>query len=108
MLVNILDDVDAFMQARSFLDNLPAGPETREVEASLRLYAYPKPDREPVKILVIGSKEAVSTIVYALHQLRFAETFEWTDFLAAPGPETPLRLQPGEVMKALVKHLPRP
>ena len=77
------------------------------LELTLKLHSYPNPDREPVKILVIGSKRSVSSIVVALHQLGFAEIFEWTDFLSAPNADRPLQFQPHEVMKALVKYLPR-
>ncbi|MBD2234405.1 hypothetical protein [Phormidium tenue] len=77
------------------------------LELTLKLHSYPHPDREPVKILVIGSKRSVSSIVVALHQLGFAEIFEWTDFLSAPNADRPIQFQPGEVMKALVKFLPR-
>lgn len=96
------------MQAQAFIAQSPTTPESVGVEISLKLYTYPKPDREPVKILVIGSKEAVSSIIHTLHHHRFAEVFEWTDYLPAPTPERPLQARPGEVMKALVKYLPRP
>jgi hypothetical protein len=43
------------------------------LDLTLKLHTYPHPDREPVKILIIGSKPAVSSIVVALHQLGFAE-----------------------------------
>ncbi len=36
-----------------------------------------------------------------------AEALEWTDFLPAPTGENPLQPRQGEVMKALVKYLPR-
>jgi hypothetical protein len=49
----------------------------------------------------------VSSIVVSLHQHGFAEIFEWTDFLSAPNADSPLQFQPHEVMKALVKYLPR-
>jgi hypothetical protein len=77
------------------------------LELTLKLHSYPNPDREPVKILVIGSKRSVSSIVVSLHQHGFAEIFEWTDFLSAPNADRPLQFQPGEVMKALVKYLPK-
>jgi hypothetical protein len=77
------------------------------LELTLKLHNYPTPDREPVKILVIGSKRSVSAIIAALHQLGFAEIFEWTDFLSAPNADRPLQFRPGEVMKALVKYLPK-
>lgn len=84
-----------------------ADPGQVHIELTLKLHSYPNPDREPVKILVIGSKRSVSSIVFALHQLGFAEIFEWTDFLSAPNSDRPLQFVPGEVMKALVKFLPR-
>jgi hypothetical protein len=79
----------------------------RESPAEVDAILHPHPDREPVKILVIGSKQSVSSIVVALHQLGFAEIFEWTDFLSAPNADRPLQFGPDEVMKALVKYLPR-
>lgn len=98
------------METQAFLaspDQSAAHPGTVHLELSLKLHSYPKPDREPVKVLVIGSKQAVGDIVAALHQRGFAEMFEWTDFLPAPNADRPLRFQPGEVMKALVKYLQR-
>ncbi|TVQ12675.1 MAG: hypothetical protein EA368_03250 [Leptolyngbya sp. DLM2.Bin27] len=80
-----------------------ADPGQVRLELTLKLHSYPDPDREPVKILVIGSKRSVSAIVAALHQLGFAEIFEWTDFLSAPNADRPIQFAPGEVMKALVK-----
>ncbi|MGB3308309.1 MAG: hypothetical protein WBG32_14010 [Nodosilinea sp.] len=46
------------------------------LELTLKLHSYPNPDREPVKILIVGSKRSVSSIVVALRQLGFAEIFE--------------------------------
>jgi hypothetical protein len=77
------------------------------VEIKQKLGNYPKEDKEPVKILVIGSRQAVQTIVQTLHLYGFAEIFEWTDFIPAPTPERPLRCKPGELMKMLVKYFPK-
>ncbi len=77
------------------------------VEIRQKLGNFPKPDREPVKILVIGSRQAIQSIVQMLHLCGFAEIFEWTDFMPAPTPERPLRTQPGESMKMLVKYFPK-
>lgn len=95
------------MQTQSFLASDSQPSETVGIELSLKLYTYPKPDREPVKILVIGSKAAVTAIVHSLYSHRFAEVFEWTDFLPAPTEVNPLQTRPNEVMKALVKYLPK-
>ncbi|NER79460.1 MAG: hypothetical protein F6K42_07735 [Leptolyngbya sp. SIO1D8] len=95
------------MQTQAFLPTASQASETAGIELSLKLHTYPKPDREPVKLLVIGSKEAVNAIIHSLHYHRFAEVFEWTDFLPAPTATNPLQTRPGEVMKALVKYLPK-
>jgi hypothetical protein len=57
------------------------------------------PDRESVRLLVIGSRSSVTTIVQTLYRLGFAEVSEWSPFL--PGPN------PGEVMKILTRYLIR-
>jgi NAD(P)H-flavin reductase len=98
------------MQAESFLPSLnQPEKDSRQIhlELTLKLHNYPRLDREPVKILIIGSKPSVNAIVVALHQLNFAKVFEWTDFLPAPSCDRPLHFKPGEVMKALVKYLPK-
>lgn len=77
------------------------------VEIKQRLGNYPRPDREPVKLLVIGSREAIQAMLQQMHVCGFAELFEWTDFLPAPTPERPLRCQPGEWMRMLVKYCPK-
>ena len=51
------------MQTQAFLPNPSDSPETVSVELSLKLYTYPKADRETVKLLVIGSKAAINSII---------------------------------------------
>ena len=94
------------MHTQSFLSHSSEASESLGLELSLTLHSAPKGDRTPVKILVIGSREAVTTTVHTLHHLRFAEIFEWTDFLTAPPDHQGFHLRSGEVMKALVKYLP--
>lgn len=77
------------------------------VEIRQKLSHYPRPDREPVKRLAIGSREAIQAMLQQMHMCGFAEIFEWTDFLPAPTPERPLQCQPGELMKMLVKYFYR-
>jgi len=74
------------------------------VEIRQKLSNYPRSDREPVKLLVIGSREAIQAMLQQMHLCGFAEIFEWTDFLPAPTLERPLRCNPGEWMKMLVKY----
>ncbi|MGD1862749.1 MAG: hypothetical protein ACFB0E_22615 [Leptolyngbyaceae cyanobacterium] len=77
------------------------------VEIRQKLGNYPKVNKDPVRLLVIGSRPAIQSIVQQLHLYGFAEIFEWTDFMPAPTPERPLRCQPGESMKMLVKYFAR-
>lgn len=74
------------------------------VEIRQKLSNYPRPDREPVKLLAIGSREAIQAMLQQMHLCGFAEFFEWTDFLPAPTPERPLQCRPDELMKMLVKY----
>ena len=61
------------------------------------------PQREPIKIILIGSRTGVNSIVYQLHHLRFAEVFEWTDPLKAP---ESLAVEPQHIMRLATKYLP--
>ena len=74
------------------------------VEIRQKLSNYPRPDRESVKLLVIGHRKAIQAMLQQMHLCGFAEIFEWTDFLPAPTPERPLRCHPGESMKMLIKY----
>ncbi|MBW4521529.1 MAG: hypothetical protein KME16_17765 [Scytolyngbya sp. HA4215-MV1] len=57
----------------------------------------PPPEREPLKILVIGSRRGVVGTIRTLHRLRFAEVGEWSPLLPAPNP--------GEVMSILTRYI---
>ena len=55
------------------------------------------PDRESLRILVIGSRRGVTNTIQTLHRLRFAEVREWSPLL--PGPNS------GEVMSILARYI---
>jgi hypothetical protein len=55
------------------------------------------PDREALRILVIGSRRGVTGTIQTLHRLRFAEVREWSPLLPAP--------HPGEVMSILTRYI---
>jgi hypothetical protein len=57
----------------------------------------PQPDREPVKILLIGSPKAVRSIIHILYRLGFASVSEWIPLQPAQ--------KPGEVMSILMRYL---
>lgn len=52
-------------------------------------------NQEKVKVILMGSKPAVTTGIHTLYSLRFAEVTEWSCLLPAP--------KPGEVM-SIVKR----
>ncbi|NJP08601.1 MAG: hypothetical protein HC866_03280 [Leptolyngbyaceae cyanobacterium RU_5_1] len=55
------------------------------------------PDRESLRVLIIGSRRGVTGTIQTLHRLRFAEVREWSPLL--PGPN------PGEVMSILTRYI---
>jgi len=66
------------------------------VESSIET---PNGERESLRILVIGSRQGVTTTIQTLHRLRFAEVREWSPLLPAPSS--------GEVMSILTRYLLR-
>jgi hypothetical protein len=55
-----------------------------------------EPDRESLRILVIGSRQGVLGTIQTLHRLRFAEVHEWSPLLPSANP--------GEVMSILTRY----
>jgi hypothetical protein len=76
-----------------FKDSLPDPEETTPASTP----TPPDPEQESGQILVIGSKTAVTTIVYALCALRFCHISEWTPLLPAP--------MPGKLMRSLLRKV---
>ena len=46
----------------------------------------PAPNREPIKILIIGSPKRVNTIIDILYRLRFVEVCEWSPLQSTANP----------------------
>ncbi len=59
--------------------------------------AEPSPSREPLRILLIGSRKGITQIIQRLHILRFAEVGEWSPILPTGNP--------GELMSILIRHV---
>ena len=55
------------------------------------------PDREPLRILLIGSRKGVNNTILTLYRLGFAKVSEWSPLLPAPNP--------GEVMSILTRYI---
>ena len=63
----------------------------------------PRPGREPLRHILLGSREGVDEAVQRLHVLKYAEQFEWSRAIAVP--ENGLLITPnqGEVLRYLVR-----
>lgn len=57
----------------------------------------PVPDRESLRIMIIGSRRGVTRTIQTLHHLRFAEVREWSPLLPTA--------TPGEVMSILTRSI---
>jgi hypothetical protein len=73
-----------------FLEDSPHPPAVR---FSVDIPTNSEPTRESVRLLAIGSRQAVLHAIHRLHRLKFAEAGDWSPLL--PGPN------PGEVMSIL-------
>jgi hypothetical protein len=71
--------------------------ETPGVTSTNETINEPVPEREALRVLVIGSRKGVTATIQTLHRLRFAEVREWSPLL--PGPN------PGEVMSILTRYM---
>ena len=80
--------------SKNFLANPPV---TDTATATVPVAEPPPPDREPVKILLIGSPKAVRSIIHILYSLGFASVSEWSPLQPAQ--------KPGEVMSILMRYL---
>ncbi len=79
---------------KNFLIFASETPTDDSVDAAIE---PPVPDRESLRILVIGSRRGVTTTIQTLHRLRFAEVREWSPLMPTPSP--------GEVMSILTRYL---
>lgn len=58
-----------------------------------------RPSREPVKLMLVGSRRGIAHIIHLLHQRQFAEAGDWSQ------PQPMKNGEPGEMMSIMVKHL---
>lgn len=77
---------------------LSQASETSAVPFSPNASAVPSPNREPLKVLVIGSKKGVTSTILMLYRLGFAEVSQWIPLSPASNP--------GEVMSILTRRIP--
>lgn len=61
-------------------------------------------ERDRILHLIIGPYEGVNSTIQALHVLRYAEQFHWTDAIYIPPSGLLITPQQGEVMRCLMRH----
>lgn len=70
-------------------------------DPTIRTFLESSPDpiagRETVRIIAVGSRRGVLTLIHTLHKLGFAEATAWSKLLPAP--------DRGEVMSILTWHV---
>lgn len=76
---------------------LPNDSEFPSVEASVQVSSDAVSRKEFVKVMVIGSRKGITSVIKMLHTLRFAEVGEWTPIV--PHGES------GELMSVLRKRV---
>jgi hypothetical protein len=62
----------------NFLANDSELPST---EVDLQASTAPVPDQKFVKVMVIGSRKGITSVIKMLHHLRFAEVREWSPLI---------------------------
>ena len=55
------------------------------------------PNRYPVRILIIGIPDGVTSVIYELYLKEFAQTSEWSPAIKVG--------QPGEIMKVMTRYV---
>ena len=78
-------------------DFIPDASETPAVPVTPSPSPEPTSNREPVKILLIGSPKGVNTMIHTLYRLRFASVREWSPLQPTANP--------GEVVSILKRQL---
>ena len=77
--------------------NFPADPgETPDVRVTVDTSEQSKPNRESVRLLLIGSRPGINHVIKRFHCLNVAEMDAWSRFLDGP--------KPGKVMRIATLH----
>jgi hypothetical protein len=98
----------SFLQAESLspLSHLSVSPAIPQLEDGDRSPAQLEPPgREPIRHLLIGSPAAVGLTIHRLHILQYADAGLWSPAIALSQEQLILTLDPGKVMRVLVRYL---
>jgi len=76
---------------------LPNDSESPSTEVDVQASTAPVPRKEFVKVMVIGSRKGITSVINTLHTLRFAEVGEWSPIVP--------HSNSGELMSVLRKRV---
>lgn len=80
-------------------DFIPDSEETSSAPAFQPEHTPHNLEREPVQIIVIGSKEGINNVIQTLYTHRFAQISEWSPLLPAS--------IPGKLMRTMIRYIPK-
>lgn len=63
-----------------------------------------KPGREPLRHLIVGSREGVQSQIHTLHVLNYADQATWSRLFTIPEPGILLTPKQGEVFSFLLRY----
>ena len=66
---------------------VPDASETPALPVSPSASPEPTANREPVKILIIGSPKGVNNIIHTLYRIKFAEVTAWSPLQPTANPD---------------------
>ena len=75
---------------------LPEPDENPDVRVSIDTSEQTSPNRESVRLLLIGSRQGVTRTIHKFFRLKVAEVGDWSPLQAGP--------KPGEYMSILTLH----
>ena len=65
-----------------------------------------KPGREPLRHLIIGSREGVRSVIHTLQVLNYADQSTWSKLIVIPESGILLTPEQGEVLSYLIRDRP--
>ena len=90
----------------SFPYLLSSVPEDEATSPLIIVNSKTKPGREPLRHLIIGSREGVRSTINTLQVLNYADQSTWSKLIAIPESGILLTPEQGEVLSYLIRDRP--
>ncbi len=85
---------------------IPEAPRDQNPQASSPLVLappQPQPNREPLRHILLGSRDGVQQTIHQLHHLGYVEQLHWSQLLTVPPSGIVITPHQGEFMSYLVR-----